>query len=459
MPLLKGCSSSLSNNNDDLCSLREELLWKNKTSDLDLSMYLQAARSIAAFARMCDRGLADDMYEVAQRDETTIYALTTLHNHDYDRTRAIEALVQCPIPKKIDRKWSDDDQKKFIKGLRQYGKNFFRIRKDLLPHKQTSDLVEYYYLWKKTPQAQSNRPRRRQRPCSTSANLSITPTPVKQRNTKNNNKDESEHNSDNDDNQTTTDSDEQYCRHCQTISKDLQTAGRDNQLLCYDCRMFYKKYGELPILDSESSPYLFKPLNETSSSKRKRTKPSQSPDDNNSSSTRSKKKNRSNEKLSTIEEDDISTIKTEIKLEEQENEKPLITTTTMINSSLHIKTEDLNSTLHTPTPCKQELHSPKILNDHTKQNNPNLLLSSPSSAFSRTSKKSLIPKIFDEYDSLSKHNTIHSTMLSGDVTPIMSSKDNNDLSNDDGNTSDSSTNANQELICDEGPTPITCDRG
>jgi arginine-glutamic acid dipeptide repeat-containing protein len=459
LPLLKGCSSSLSNNNDDLCSLREELLWKNKTSDLDLSMYLQAARSIAAFARMCDRGLADDMYEVAQRDETTIYALTTLHNHDYDRTRAIEALVQCPIPKKIDRKWSDDDQKKFIKGLRQYGKNFFRIRKDLLPHKQTSDLVEYYYLWKKTPQAQSNRPRRRQRPCSTSANLSITPTPVKQRNTKNNNKDESEHNSDNDDNQTTTDSDEQYCRHCQTTSKDLQTAGRDNQLLCYDCRMFYKKYGELPILDSESSPYLFKPLNETSSSKRKRTKPSQSPDDNNSSSTRSKKKNRSNEKLSTIEEDDISTIKTEIKLEEQENEKPSPSTTTMINSSLHIKTEDLNSTLHTPTPCKQELHSPKILNDHTKQNNPNLLLSSPSSAFSRTSKKSLIPKIFDEYDSLSKHNTIHSTMLSGDVTPIMSSKDNNDLSNDDGNTSDSSTNANQELICDEGPTPITCDRG
>ena len=65
------------------------------------------------------------LYEVAQRDETTIYALTTLHNHDYDRTRAIEALVQCPIPKKIDRKWSDDDQKKFIKGLRQYGKNFF----------------------------------------------------------------------------------------------------------------------------------------------------------------------------------------------------------------------------------------------------------------------------------------------------------------------------------------------
>jgi arginine-glutamic acid dipeptide repeat-containing protein len=466
LPLLKvfsssSSSSSLSNNNDELCSLREELLWKNKTSDIDLSMYLQAARSIAAFAGMCDRGLAEDMYEVAQRDDTTINALTILHNHDYDCTRAIQALVKCPIPKNIDRKWSDDDQKKFIKGLRQYGKNFFRIRKDLLPHKQTSDLVEYYYLWKKTPQAQSSRPRRRQRPCSTSANLSTTPTPAKQRNTKNNNRDESEHNSDNDDNQTTTDIDEQYCRHCQTSSKDLQIAGRDNQLLCYDCRMFYKKYGEMPILNPETSPYLFKPLNETSTSKRKRTKPSQSPDENNSSSssTRSKKKNRINDKLSTIkqevEEDDETIIKKEIKLEEQENEKPSSSSTTTINSSLHIKTEDLNSTILTPTPYKQELHSPSsILLDHTKQNSTNLLLSSPSSAFSRTSKKSLIPKNFDEYDSSLKHSTI----LSGDITPVISSKD-NDLSNDDGNISDSSTNGNQELICDEGPPPLTCDRG
>lgn len=34
-------------------------------------------------------------------------------------------------------------QKKFIKGLRLYGKNFFRIRKELLPHKET---VSYFLL-------------------------------------------------------------------------------------------------------------------------------------------------------------------------------------------------------------------------------------------------------------------------------------------------------------------------
>ncbi|CAF0726477.1 unnamed protein product [Rotaria sordida] len=594
LPLLKSySSSSLTNgiNNDDLCSLREELLWKNKTSDIDLSMYLQAARSIAAFAGMCDRGLPEDMYEVAQRDDTTINALNVLHNHDYDCKRAIQALVKCPIPKGIDRKWSDDDQKKFIKGLRQYGKNFYRIRKEHLPHKETSDLVEFYYLWKKTPQAQSSRPRRRQRPCSTSANLSTTPTPAKQRNTKTNNKDESEHNSDNDDNTTiTTDTDEQFCRHCQTISKDLQPGGRDSQQLCYDCRMYYKKYGEMPIINQEPPPYLFKPLNETSpssSSKRKRNKFKQSSsppsststieksDENNSSikpsSTRSKKKTRINEQTSLIKQEstgeeeenikDESIINTGIKIEEQENEKPLIESSdsipTTTSSGFLIKAEELSSpTLSQPLPplitnattCKQEINSPssilsngaakitnKILIDHTKQTNcnfilspsstiksepisinensstlhPNLLqsslLSSPRSAFSRTSKTSSIhspdqrriPKD-EELDSPSSHRSqshsnslshtpkstsIHPTILSGDVTPsslnlpsttsapppppllipssLNESKDNDSLTTDmtdDGNISDSSMSGNHEISSDSGPAPLTCER-
>ncbi|UJR13367.1 hypothetical protein I4U23_000384 [Adineta vaga] len=465
LPLLKVfSSSSLSNNNDDGCSLREELLWKNSTNDLDLSVYLQAARSIAAFAGMCDRGLAEDMYEVAQRDDTTINALTILHNHDYDCKRAIQALVKCPIPKGIDRKWSDDDQKKFIKGLRQYGKNFFRIRKDLLSHKQTSELIEFYYLWKKTAQAQSSRPRRRQRPCSTLANVSTTPTPTKQRNTKTNNKDESD-----DDNQTTTDGDESLCRHCQSSSKDLQTIGRDNQLLCYDCRMYYKKYGEMPSVNLESSRYLFKPLNETSSSmgKRKRTRAPTSPDEYNSSLTRSKKRTRVNDKLPCIKQEVEEEEEEEIiiKKEEQENEKPSsssTTITTTTNSSLHIKIEDSNSTIHTPTPCKQELHSPstilsnnstKILLDHAKQNNTSLLLSSHSSAFSRTLKKSSLSKDSDEIDSSSKSIT----MLNGDIIPIGSVKD-NDLSNDDGNTSDNSTTTNHEVTADLGPAPLSCEK-
>lgn len=32
-------------------------------------------------------------------------------------------------------------QKRFVKGLRQYGKNFFKIRKELLPHRETVRLL------------------------------------------------------------------------------------------------------------------------------------------------------------------------------------------------------------------------------------------------------------------------------------------------------------------------------
>ena len=44
-------------------------------------------------------------------------------------------------------------------------KNFFKIRTEFLPERETSELVEFYYFWKKTPGAANNRPRgRRHRP-------------------------------------------------------------------------------------------------------------------------------------------------------------------------------------------------------------------------------------------------------------------------------------------------------
>lgn len=106
-----------------------------------------------------------------------------LHDSGYDPGKALQALVKCPVPKGIDKKWSEDETKRFIKGLRQFGKNFFRIHNDLLPHKQTPELVEFYYLWKKTPGANNNRPHRRRRQGSlrrirNTRTSNATPTPT-----------------------------------------------------------------------------------------------------------------------------------------------------------------------------------------------------------------------------------------------------------------------------------------
>lgn len=152
---------------DEPCSGGEDLRWlPAQATDRDLVMYLRAARSMAAFAGMCDGGSPDDGCVAASRDDTTINALDVLHDSSYDPGRALQALVKCPVPKGIEKKWSEEETKRFVKGVRQFGKNFFKIKKDLLPHKDTAELVEFYYLWKKTPGASSNRPHRRRRQAS-----------------------------------------------------------------------------------------------------------------------------------------------------------------------------------------------------------------------------------------------------------------------------------------------------
>ena len=122
----------------------ETLCWNFTAIDeQDLLKYIQSARSISAFAGMCDRGNADDMYNILQSDLTTINAINVLHANQYDTERALQIIVDSPKVKSIEQNWSDEEQKKFVKGLRQFGKNFFRIRQELLPDKESGDLVEY----------------------------------------------------------------------------------------------------------------------------------------------------------------------------------------------------------------------------------------------------------------------------------------------------------------------------
>jgi hypothetical protein len=66
-----------------------------------------------------------------------------------------------------------------------------------------------------------------------------------------------------------------HCRHCfTTSSKDWHHAGKDKVLLCTDCRIHFKKYGDLPQLDgNKDPPYLFRPVaNEEEGRVRTRTR-------------------------------------------------------------------------------------------------------------------------------------------------------------------------------------------
>ena len=147
----------------------EEITWKpGRIHDHDLLMYLRAGRSMAAFAAMCDAGgSAEEGFTAASRDSITANAIQVLHESDYDTGKAVQNLLNTPFPSAsagdISRRWQEEDVKAFIKGLRHFGKNFFKIRVEYLPDKETSELVEFYYLWKKTPGASGSLPRGRAR--------------------------------------------------------------------------------------------------------------------------------------------------------------------------------------------------------------------------------------------------------------------------------------------------------
>ncbi|KAF7664440.1 hypothetical protein LDENG_00177590 [Lucifuga dentata] len=248
----------------------EELVWMPGVNDCDLLMYLRASRSMAAFAGMCDGGSTEDGCLAASRDDTTLNALNTLHESSYDAGKALQRLVKKPVPKLIEKCWSEDEVKRFIKGLRQFGKNFFRIRKELLPNKETGELITFYYYWKKTPEAASCRAHRRHRrqPVFRRIKTRTASTPVNtpSRPPSSEFLDLSSASEDDFDSEDSEQELKGYaCRHCfTTTSKDWHHGGRENILLCTDCRIHFKKYGELPPIEKpvDPPPFMFKPVKE-----------------------------------------------------------------------------------------------------------------------------------------------------------------------------------------------------
>lgn len=211
--------------------------------------------------------------------------------------------MKNPVPKGIEKKWSEEDQKRFVKGLRQFGKNFFKIKKELLQHKETAELVEFYYLWKKTPQAASTRFHRRHRrqtvlrkirnsppvtgvPVTTPATSGSTSKagPLNRPVTPSDGNDlssvsEDEPGDSDDSDSGTGDILNSYtgsCSHCSTTtSKDWHRGARDKSaIICSECRVYWKKNGEMRPLSevtnqssdastpTGTSSFLFKPVKE-----------------------------------------------------------------------------------------------------------------------------------------------------------------------------------------------------
>eukprot|EP00794_Sanderia_malayensis_P015048 gene15048-16601_t len=259
----------------------EQLVWTPKLEDKELLAYIRASRSISSYSGYVDDDASvDKALSVLSEDSTTFHSMNLLHKSKYDTSKALQSLVRLPFPKIYKKKWSDEDRKLFVKGLRQYGKNFNKIRRELLPKRDSKELVEYYYIWKKTPTAINSRPHKRGRRHNVLSR--------KTRSTKGKSSLASEFldlSSCSEEEPDSEDSERDLslyaCRHCYETSKILLCSvfelifndivcveespnwhhvGKDKLLVCKICRIYFKKYGRMRPIENPIEPpsFIFK---------------------------------------------------------------------------------------------------------------------------------------------------------------------------------------------------------
>ena len=112
---------------------RDTLQWQPNMSqdDLQLKRFIDLAKSCA----------------IPLGSHTEETALKMLMESNGEVHVAVLKLLQSP-DNSFHKRWSQNEMEYFLKGLEQYGKDFYRISKDI-PNKSSGDCVQLYYFWKK----------------------------------------------------------------------------------------------------------------------------------------------------------------------------------------------------------------------------------------------------------------------------------------------------------------------
>lgn len=117
----------------------DELLWDPFTIDSDsVENFLRRISSITKLLIPMGNHLRDD--------EEALYILQK-QNHDVES--AFQVLTNNQAANKAS-VWSEVECRNFEKGLLNFGKNFYLIQKYRVTTRHVGELVQFYYLWKKT---------------------------------------------------------------------------------------------------------------------------------------------------------------------------------------------------------------------------------------------------------------------------------------------------------------------
>ncbi|XP_001120795.1 arginine-glutamic acid dipeptide repeats protein isoform X2 [Apis mellifera] len=129
----------------------EEKLWSpSEEVDTWFSDYNVMARSVLTFVQEKQGISNEEAMENACSGYAEQYITDVLHDSDYLPEVALKKLLNKELPQKLVEKWNQQDIKTFEKGFLTYWSNFGIIQRKLLPHKNVEDIVEFYYVWKRT---------------------------------------------------------------------------------------------------------------------------------------------------------------------------------------------------------------------------------------------------------------------------------------------------------------------
>ncbi|XP_043251546.1 arginine-glutamic acid dipeptide repeats protein-like [Colletes gigas] len=144
----------------------EEKIWSPREEVNEwVPLYVFMARSVLTFVQE-KHGISNrEAMENSCTGYAEQYITDILHDSEYIPEVALKTVLTKELPRKLVARWTSEEIELFIQGIVRHGKNFAKIQKDLLPRKDTKDIVDFYYAWKWSESAKQLRNyRRRRRP-------------------------------------------------------------------------------------------------------------------------------------------------------------------------------------------------------------------------------------------------------------------------------------------------------
>ncbi|XP_006815127.1 mesoderm induction early response protein 1-like [Saccoglossus kowalevskii] len=124
----------------------DRLLWDpSKSQDENVKEYLQQIQEIPAGSQGVKQIPTGDH---VRDDEQALYLLLQCGHNEEEALRRHKMQVTPPTDEMS--LWSEEECRSFENGLRTYGKDFHMIQQHKVRTRSVGELVQFYYLWKKT---------------------------------------------------------------------------------------------------------------------------------------------------------------------------------------------------------------------------------------------------------------------------------------------------------------------